>query len=147
MVWVFTTPWWMSETTTYVFIASSVWKWTVSAQQWSYIGDGTHVEDVENPVEVQSPCGDRLLIILRVKNSRDRTSFTPFDDAPLDLCHSSADKSLVNESLGVYISGSAHVVSCPIASNTDWLSSSVRLPFIPRSRALQTSVQASPSST
>jgi hypothetical protein len=33
--------------------------------------DGTHVEDMKDPVEVQPPGGDRLFIILRVEKSRD----------------------------------------------------------------------------
>ena len=70
----------------------------VNSQRWPRRGDGTHVEGVENPVEVQSPGGDRPLIILRVENSRDRIFFTPLDDAPLNLDHSPAIESLINES-------------------------------------------------
>ena len=36
----------------------------VNSQRWLCGGDGTYIENVENPVEVQSPGGDRLLIIL-----------------------------------------------------------------------------------
>ena len=119
----------------------------VGDQPWSRRSDGTYVEDVEDPVEVQPPGRDRPLIVLRMENSRDCISFTPLDDAPLDLGHSPAIANLVNKRPGIFIIGSAHVVNCSIASNTDWLSSSIRLPFIPRSRALQTSAQANPSST
>ena len=69
----------------------------VGGQSWLRRGDGTHVEDVEDPVEVQPPGGNRPLIVLRVKNSRDRILFTPLDDAPLDLGHSPTIESLVNE--------------------------------------------------
>ena len=119
----------------------------VGGQPWSRRSDGTYVEDVEDPVEVQPPGRDRPLIVLRVKNSRDRILSTPLDDAPLDLGHSPAIANLVSEWPGICIIGSAHVVNCSIASKTDWLSSSIRLPFIPRSRALQTSAQINPSST
>ena len=69
----------------------------VSGQPWPRRGDGTHVEDVEDPVEVQPPGGNRPLIVLRVKNSRDRILFTPLDDARLDLGHSPTIESLVSE--------------------------------------------------
>ena len=69
----------------------------VDGQSWSHRGDGTHVEDVEDPIKVQPPGGNRPLIILRVENSRDCISFTSLDDAPLDLSHSPAIESLVSE--------------------------------------------------
>ena len=69
----------------------------VNSQRWPCGGDGTYVENVENPVEVQSPGGDRLFIILRVEDSRDRILFTPFDVAPLDLGHSTAIERSINE--------------------------------------------------
>ena len=53
----------------------------------------------------------------------------------------------VSGSPDVCIAGSTHAVNCPIASNTDWLSSSTRLPCSPRSSALHTSAHANPSST
>ena len=69
----------------------------VGGQPWLRRGDGTHVEDVENPIEVQPPGGDRPLIVLRVENSREYISFTPLDDAPLDLGHSPAIANSINE--------------------------------------------------
>ena len=69
----------------------------VGGQPWSCGGDGMYVEDVEDPVEVQPPGRNCPLIVLRVKNSRDRTLFTPLDDAPLDLGHSPTTESLVSE--------------------------------------------------
>ena len=69
----------------------------VGGQPWPRRGDRTHVEDVEDPVEVQPPGGNRPLIVLRVKNSRDRILFTPLDDAHLDLGHSPTIESLVSE--------------------------------------------------
>ena len=69
----------------------------VGGQPWPYRGDGTHVEDVKDPIEAQSPGGDRPLIVLRVENSRDCTPFTPLDDPPLDLGYSPAIANLVKE--------------------------------------------------
>ena len=80
-----------------MFIASSVWKWAVSGQPWLRGGDGTHVEDVQDPIEVQPPGCDRPLIVLRVESSGDCISFTPLDDAPLDLGHSPVIANSVNE--------------------------------------------------
>jgi len=48
----------------------------------------THIEDMKDPVEVQLPGSDRLLIILRVEKSRDRISLAPLDNVSLDLGHS-----------------------------------------------------------
>ena len=69
----------------------------VGDQPWSRRSDGTYVEDVEDPVEVQPPGRDRPLIVLRMENPRDCISFTPLDDTPLDLCHSPAIANLVSE--------------------------------------------------
>ena len=82
-------------------------------------GGGTHVKDVKNPVEVQFPVGDRFLIARRMDKSRDRVPLALLDDLPLDLCHSPAVKSVVNELPKVYITGSTHVINCSIASRTD----------------------------
>jgi len=56
-------------------------------QQPSCRGDGTHVEDANNPVEIQLPGRDRLFIVLRVVTSRDRVPSAPPCDVPLDLVH------------------------------------------------------------
>ena len=50
-------------------------------------GDGTHVEDTKNPLEVQIPGRDRLFIVIRVITSRDRIPSAPLGDVPLDLVH------------------------------------------------------------
>ena len=57
-------------------------------QQSPYRSDGTHVEDMKGPVEIQPPGGHRFLIFLRVIKSRDRIPFTLLDDVPLDRVHS-----------------------------------------------------------
>ena len=52
---------------------------------------------MEDPVEVQPPGRNRPLIVLRVESSRDCISFTPLDNAPLDLGHGPVIPNLVNE--------------------------------------------------
>ena len=64
------------------------------SQHSSCRGDWTHVKDMKNPVEVQSPSGDRLFVVFRVIMSGDHIPFTPLDDVPLDLVHS-PDRGLV----------------------------------------------------
>jgi hypothetical protein len=48
----------------------------------------THVEDTDDPVEVGLPAGNRILVISRVKNSRDFVPLALFDDPPLYFCDS-----------------------------------------------------------
>ena len=74
---------------------------------------------MKDPVEVQFPSPDRILIARRMDNSRDRVPLPLFDDLPLDLCHSPAIKSVVSELPNMCITSLAHVVNCPIASRTD----------------------------
>ena len=69
-------------------------------QQLSRESDGTYIEDVKDPVELQLPARDRLFVGLRVEMSRDRTSFLPIDDVPVDLGHSPAIESSMSESPG-----------------------------------------------
>jgi len=57
----------------------------VESQRLSCRGDGTHVKDMKNSVEVQLPGDDRLFIVLRVVTSRDRVPFVSLDDMSLDL--------------------------------------------------------------
>ena len=56
-------------------------------QQSSCRGNGTHVEDTKDPLDVQIPGRDRLLIVIRVITSRDRIPSAPLGDVPLDLVH------------------------------------------------------------
>ena len=91
----------------------------VNSWRGSYGSDGTHVKDMKDPVEIQPPGRDRLLVVLCVEHPGDPISFTPLHNVPLDLSHSSAIWSIVSESPGVCIAGPTHVVNCPIASNTD----------------------------
>ena len=109
--------------------------------------DRTYIEDVKDPIEVQLPGSDRLFVVLCVKESRDRISFTLLDDLPLNLADSPVIERSVGRPLDVCMVVAAHVVNRSIAPRTDWLSSSSCFPFNPRSRAWQTSAQDKPSST
>lgn len=109
----------------------------------------TYVEDLKNPIEILFPSSNHILFVLRVEDSRDGVSFTPFDNLPLDPGHRPTIVARVSESFNarVRVAGSAHDVSSSIASSTDWLSSSNRLPSKPRSRALHTLAHDRPRST
>ena len=109
----------MSETVTFVCIASSVWNWTVGNVHAECRSHRTHVENVKDPVEVQPPARDCLFVVLCVEHPRDPISFAPLDNVPLDLSHSPAIWNFVSESLATCVAGSTHVVNCTIASNTD----------------------------
>ena len=50
--------------------------------------DWTHVEDVEDPIEVLPPSGDCILIALRAEETRDRRTISLLDDFLLDRGHS-----------------------------------------------------------
>jgi len=89
--------------------------------RWSSGSDRTHVKHVKNPVKLQPPGGDRLIIVY-VEKSGDHTPFAPLDDFPLDLGQGPVIESVVNRSPGVCTAGSTHVVSCSIALRTDLLS-------------------------
>jgi len=69
----------------WVFIPSSVYKrWLATAAQKRY---GTYVEDMEDPVEVQLPSSDFVLIVLGVEESRGHVPPTLFDGLPLYFCN------------------------------------------------------------
>ena len=55
--------------------------------------------------------------------------FAPLGDLPLHLYQGSVIDTSVNVCLGARIVVLAHVFRVPIASSTDWLISSGRLPF------------------
>jgi len=85
----------MSAMVTCVFVASSLWKREVSNGRTK--ANRAHVEDLENPSEVQSPGGDHLSIVLRAEESRNCIPFPPLDDFRLDLCHSTAIQGIVSK--------------------------------------------------
>ena len=47
--------------------------------------DGTHVEDLKNPAEVQLPGGDLLLVVFCMEMPRNHIPFALLGDLPLDL--------------------------------------------------------------
>ena len=73
--WTFTTSWRVVETVAFLFVASSFWNLKVSTRLES--NNRTYVKDLKNLVEVQSPGGDLLSVVLRVEPSEDYTPFTP----------------------------------------------------------------------
>ena len=67
-------------------------------------GDGTHVKDKKDPVEVQSPGSNRISVVLRMENARYSTSLTYLADVPLDFRHSpAASGGMVSRSGTTYI--------------------------------------------
>jgi hypothetical protein len=107
----------------------------------------SHVKDMEDPVEFQSPSGNYVFIVLRMEKARNWVTLALFDDIPLDLRYGPAIKRVVSQPSQPCTTGSTHVVSWFIASHTDRLRSSSLFPFVPRSRAVQISAQFSPIST
>jgi len=59
----------------------------IPSQQSLYEDDGTHVEDMKDPVEVRPPACDFLFVVLGMEVSRSRASFALLYDLPLDLRH------------------------------------------------------------
>ena len=78
----------------------------------------THVENLEDQIEVLFPTGNRIFIAHRVEESGGHIPFALLDNLLLYLRHLSVIWRLISESLGVRIAGSAHVVSRWIASST-----------------------------
>jgi len=103
---------------------------------------------VKDPDEVQPPGGDRFLVVFCMEKSRNRVPFTLLDYLPLDIRDSPNIRPKAS-SMGAQsvLAGITHVVSFLIASHTELLRSFNLFPFSPRSRVVQTSAQASPSST
>lgn len=48
-------------------------------RQRSSRNGGAHIKHTERPAEVQTPSGDRILVTLRVEESRDRVPLPSFD--------------------------------------------------------------------
>jgi hypothetical protein len=89
----------------------------------------THVEDLKDPNQVLLPTRNLVLIVPGEDELEGCVPFTTLDDLLLHLYQGPAIEASVSVSLGVCIAGLAHVFRFPIASRTDWLSSSGRLPF------------------
>ena len=75
----------MVETVKFGLIASSFWERYVSTGV--YRNDRTHVEDLKDLVEVQSPGDDLFTVVFCIQISRSHVSFFLLDDIPFDLCH------------------------------------------------------------
>ena len=90
---------------------------------------------MKDPDKVVSPTDNLVLIDLGMEDPGGHIPFTLLCDFPLDVGDGSAIEISVSGSPDACIFASlAHVVSCPIAPRMDWVSSSNRLPFNPRSR-------------
>ena len=66
----------------------------VDGEECKWGGDGTHVKDMENPVKIQLPRGNRLFVVLREGVAR--RSAQPLD-APLDRGHSPTIEGMVSK--------------------------------------------------
>ena len=60
-------------------------RWEVSGEQVET--DRTHVEDLEEPVQVRFPRRNRVLVTPGVDKSSEPVSFASFDNPPLYLCN------------------------------------------------------------
>ena len=87
------------------------------------------MEDLKDPGKVLLPTSDLVPVTFREDESGHRIPFTLLDDLPPDPGHGAAIDTSVSGSLGMHVAGVAYVVRTPIASRTDWLSSSGCLPF------------------
>jgi len=144
MARVFKVSLWTPETAGSASVASVFWEREVGNGHHS--SDSTHVKDLKNLVKVRPPGGDHFLVGLCMQMSRNRTSFSLFHDIPFDLRYSPGE-TVVNVAPKVCVADVAHFVSRLIASRTELSRSFNLFPFSPWSRAVQTSAQASPSST
>ena len=60
-------------------------------------GEGTHVKDTTNFVELQPPGSNRIAVVLRMEGSRERIPFASFDYVTLDPSHDPAIERLINQ--------------------------------------------------
>ena len=79
----------------------------------------THAENMKNPVEVRLPTDNRLLVIPRMKKSRDCVTSALLDDLPLYFRDSPVIQNMVGRTRNRYIAGSTHAINWFIASHTD----------------------------
>ena len=71
--------------------------WNLNFSNAPHSNDRTHIDDLENFVEVQLPASDSPFVVLRVKASRYRIPLTLLDlPPPLDVYHGPAiDRALL----------------------------------------------------
>lgn len=83
---------------------------------WSYRGDRTYVQGMENPVELQTPGGDRFIVVLLAKTPRDRISSTLFNDVLLDFGHDTGIKNFISQSSDTmyrWFNSHRQLLNCP----------------------------------
>ena len=73
--------------------------------------DQTHVEDIQDSIEVPSPSNDRILVVPGVEGAGEWVSFASCGDSPLNLSHSSAIRIPVSRWLCIRVGGLTHSVS------------------------------------
>jgi len=71
--------------------------------------NGTHIEDMKGPVEVQFPSSDHFLIVLCMKQPGGYVPPAPFDDLALNLGYSPAMKSVVSRPSEPCIGSLTHI--------------------------------------
>ena len=59
--------------------------------------DGIHLDDATDPIEIQPPGRDCLIVVLCTEGSGERAPFTSLDDIPLDPNRGAAIVTLVNK--------------------------------------------------
>ena len=69
-----------------MLIASVFWKQEVSNGRYS--GDGTHVKDLKNLVQIRPTGGNLFLVALCMQMSRNPITFSLLGNIPFDLRHS-----------------------------------------------------------
>ena len=74
---------------------------------------------MKDPIEIQLPGGNRILVIFCMDESGEQIPLTLLDDSSLDFFHSPAIESAVSESCIICIRGLTNLVNCSIASRTD----------------------------
>ena len=60
-------------------------------------GEGTHVKDTTNFVELQSPGSDRIAVVLKMEGPGEHIPFSSFDYVTLDPSHDPAIERLVSK--------------------------------------------------
>ena len=87
-----------------------------NSQQSPYRSDGTHVEDVKDPGEVQPPDGDHRFVVLRVEELRNGVPFAPLSHLPLDRTHNPMVERLISDPPGVLTPPAQLTLSVPRSS-------------------------------
>ena len=89
----FATSWRTAGTAASVVVGSAFWGRGVS--NGHHPRDGTHVENLKNPLQVHPPGGNCLFVFLRVEMPRDCIPSSPLDDLLPNICHDSTVGSII----------------------------------------------------